>query len=347
MDTNKLSIYFTDSLLGHTNHEDIHIDTDVIEDPNDDHLGGMSNHNISPHINNNNTLISTRDNTKLNLNRNTNPRNPPRTNHPMTTVRLMPWLKTPMMNGGARSRSRPRPKRCQLVVINPIFEQFIETLKDPFWVNVMKECSYGKFPRGTSFRNNILSYRKGVKVLSEELNNDLIDGPQKCIEFFQTHCNLKSDNDLLLERERLDVCGINGPKILTMSWSEIRSGSVKQSIILDFIYKIHSERNLNREKLNNLKTQVNLGFTLKYFTSDHVVFSNGVILDIKGLKWDHHKEEFYIDLSIANTPKITKLKDFLSGEVYKDPEHKVTPKSTYVDYAKKWSKTSEQINKKT
>jgi hypothetical protein len=343
MSTNKLSISFSDSVLGHTTHEDIHIGTDVIGDPNDDHLGDMSNHNISPHINNN-TLISTEDNTKLNLNPNTNLRNPPMTNHPMTTVRLMPWLKTPMMNG--KSRSRPRPKRNQLVVINPIFEQFIETLKDPFWVNVMKECSYGKFPRGTSFRNNILSSRKGLKVISEELNNDLIDGPQKCIEFFQTHCNLKSDHDLILERERLDVCGINGPKISTMSWSDIRSGSVKQSIILDYIYKIHSERNLNREQLNNLKTQVNLGFTLKYFTSDHVVFSNGVISDIKGLKWDHHKEEFYIDRSITNTPKFAKLKDFLSEEVYKDPEHKITPKSTYVDYAKKWSKTSEQINKK-
>lgn len=330
MSANKLSILFTDSVLEHTTHDDIHIDADVIGDPNDDHIS-------------NNTSISTDNDTKTSINPNTKIHsNHPVINYPMTTVRSMPWLETPMTSG----ISRLRPKRSQMVVINHIFEQFIENIQDPFWVNIMKECSYGKFPRGSSFRNNILSSRKGTKVISEELNNDLIDGPKKCIEFFQTHCNLKSDNDILLETERLDVCGMNGPKISTMAWSDIRSGSVKQSIILDYIYKIYVERNLNRDQLNNLKTQINLGFTLKYFTSNHVNFSNGVIIDIKGLKWDHHKDEFYIDKSITNTPKMAKLKDFIDEEVYLDPKYKITPKSTHVDYAKKWLKISDQINKK-
>ena len=343
MNANKLSISFTDSVLGQTAHDDIHIDPDVIGIADDDHLTDMSKPDISPHTGND-TSTSPENGTKSSINPNIKINsNFPATNYPMTTVRLMPWLQTPMMSGKSRSRS----KQSQLVVINPIFEQFIENIQDPFWVNVMKECSYGKFPRGSSFRNNILSSRKGSKIISEELNNDPIEGGKKCIEFFRTHCNLKSDNDLLIEKEKLNVCGMNGPKISTMAWSDIRSGSVKQSIILDYIYKIHSERNLNREQLNNLKTEINLGFTLKYFTPDHVNFSNGVIIDIRGLKWDHHKGEFYIDRSITNTPKMAKLKDFLGEDVYKDPKHKTTPKSTCVDYSKKWLKTAEQINRKS
>lgn len=260
---------------------------------------------------------------------------------PMTTVRSMPWLQTPM----SLNKSKNRAKKVDLVVLYHIFEQYSEHVTDPYWVNVLKTCSYGEMPTGSYYRNNVISTRKGTQIISYEIDLNPETGAKRCVDFFRDNCGLKSDEDIKNLDKELEKCGISTQTLSQMSWKDIKKAKTRKSLVLDYVYNTKAERNLTDDQVKNLETQINIGINLKLFSNDHIIFENGKILGIKGLKWDHNREEFYIDRSMTNTYKQVKIRNSITQEMYSDPNYKVIPQGKYVNYSSLWEKLSKKYPK--
>ncbi len=301
----KLAIQFSDGILTrNTQHDDII---------------GINVSNIDP-------ITPNRHHNELSSNNKLN-KNPPTvlntsrrltTNYPMTTVRSMPWLQTPALT----NRSKQRNLKPENVVLYQKFEEYVDNMKDPFWADIFKQCSYGKFPRGITYRNNVLSIKKGTKIISEELSNDVNTGIDQCLEFFKEHGCLRSDLDIKNEKEQISHCGINNKRLSELNWKSIKNKSMRNKLITEYICKISKERNLNKKQKLDLKTMINLGFILKLFSPDHVIFEHGNIIEIRGLKWDYNQAQFYLDQSLTDSSVTTKLKDYIHQKDYLDCDYK-------------------------
>lgn len=260
-------------------------------------------------------------------------------NIPMTTVRSMPWLQTPM----TVKRTKNQPKKKEQLVVAPLFEEFSKNIEDPFWIDIFKTCSYGKMPSGVSFRNNVLTVKKGTQTYNLEVDNNPSIGAQQCVEFIRDHGDLKSEKDLKDINEKIDRTNNNVQRVNQMTWKQIRNKKLKKALIIDYVYRIKNERNLTIDQLNNLKTQINLGLNLGLFNHEHIVFEKGSIVDIIGLKWDYNNEEFYIDRSATNQYKPPRTKNTFNQEIYLDPNYKIIAPCKYVDFGTVWSKTSKSF----
>lgn len=256
-----------------------------------------------------------------------------------TTVRSMPWLQTPMTS----NRSKSQPKKKEQVVIDHLFDEYSKNTDDPFWENLLKNCSYGKMPQGTFFRKNVLTFRRGTQSFSEEIDPDPATGAIQCIGFFRKHCDLKSEKDVTKINIRIERSNRCIKKISQMTWKQIKDIKTKKALILDYIYKLKHERDLSTDQLNDLKTKVKMGMSLGLFSHDNIIFDKGVIIDIVGLKWDFNKEEFYIDKSLTKEYKAPRTKNLMSQEMYLNPNYKVIAKGSYVDYGKVWEKMTKKF----
>src|SRR4051794_24053377 len=57
-------------------------------------------------------------------------------------------------------------KKTLRPIINPIFEKCAILTEDTFWKSTFSECARGRFPRGYSFKNNLITHKKGNKITS-------------------------------------------------------------------------------------------------------------------------------------------------------------------------------------
>lgn len=260
----------------------------------------------------------------------------PATGFPKTTVRSMPWLQTPMVPKNSKRRNMRIPK----VVINPSFEKYAENISDPYWANIFNEGSFGKFPRGISFNNNrnILTFRRGLKVITLELSNDQSTAIEQCTEFIRVHSHIKSDIDIEIKKAQISECNSNKQRFNEITWASARRETVKRMLMLGYVNKTASSLNLSPTQRDQLVTTINSGIISGHFCSKTIHVVKSKIDEITGLAWDPHTELFSIDHSKVPAPKSTAKRELISENDYLRPEYKVANDFRPVNYQSIWEK---------
>lgn len=200
----------------------------------------------------------------------------------VTTVRTISWLKEPVIkkdNNKRRSRKKD--------VVYPLFADIVKLCKDEFWVDIFTKCSQGDLPKGFEYKNGEMYYRHRNKV---PINNNYSEALVQLKEFFQTIGNIMSPNDIKLEKIAIEERKRNAVTINHLKWKDIRSASMKETLIMYFVRKMVSDKFQQYILYDRIKN----GFTLKYITSNDVSFAQGEIKGISGLVYDGNKN-FVID----------------------------------------------------
>ena len=194
--------------------------------------------------------------------------------------------------GGNRRRKTLKP------VIHPIFETCSGLTSDEFWKAIFMDCARGKFPRGYSFKNNLLTHKKGNKISTLELNSSPTDVFLMTLRFFQTMSGLLSETDRKRKQDEEDIkLAEESERDFEMTWKDVRVEKLREVMISEFINSLCLKMKFNEEEKRELITTVKKGLMLKYFNADNIVMEGGRIIEIDGLIFNRHTNMYEIDKS--------------------------------------------------
>lgn len=233
-----------------------------------------------------------------------------------------------------------KKKKTLKPTIHPVFESFAALTEDKFWVGILNDCAKGKFPKGFTFKNELLSYRKGNKTQRLELPSSIVQAFNAVINFFRTVGGMMSAED------RRQLQKIEEEKILEKmndltdaTWKDIKTEKIKEILINEFICDLSTAAKFNEEEKKELVTTVKKGFMLKYFNANNIIMEEGRITQIDGLIYNDEEKMYEIDRRIINVRKVYR-KDVGLGI-----DDDVTRKKQ-IDFLEIWEKFLEQLQNK-
>lgn len=98
--------------------------------------------------------------------------------------------------------SKPKGKASAKTIVHPIFFRCIEFTNDEFWISKFRDASNNKFPKGFSFSDNILTFKKNGKNVSVPIP----DHPEMCSVIFKNFLyqsdNIRSETDIQNEQNQ-------------------------------------------------------------------------------------------------------------------------------------------------
>ena len=192
-----------------------------------------------------------------------------------------PWTK---------KRNNPTRKTKKKKVLHPIFTQCAKLTTDRFWKNLFEKASFGKFLRGYTINREYLIYKRGSKSDSVFIPNSPHEAYSVCVSFFQSTANIYSDEDLKKIREEQRLIQLQ-EQLREKTWSKTLKRQ-KEVLIEAYIFDLKKKYSLGVEQGKKLEDLIKIGLLYNYFNKDNIILDNGIISDIKGLKYDETKGEF-------------------------------------------------------
>jgi len=250
------------------------------------------------------------------------------------SVSYLPWKKDREKTLQVDNKKR---KKTLKPIINPIFEKCAGLTDDTFWQSVFMDCARGKFPRGYSYKNGLITHKKGNKITTLEITNSATDVFYTTKKFFQIVTGLmsKTDRDKLqqIEEEKLlEDAEINED----ITWKEIRTEKLKEVLMIEFINSLCKKCNFNEEEKRDLITTIKKGLMLKYFNSDNIIMNYGRITEIDGLKYNEETNQYEINKNYIKKPE----------RKYRDLGIEISDKKPEIDFIEIWKKYLESLETK-
>lgn len=254
----------------------------------------------------------------------------------VTTTYSLPWKKKTRIDM-MKPKTKNKKKNAR-TVIHPIFEKCSALTNDKFWISVFQNCARGRFPRYFSFKNNLITYRKGNKTQRLLITNSPSEAFTSSIGFFQEAGGILSSADRKKrqteEEERMLEISMSKDDI---TWKDIKMDKIKEVLISEFIDDLALKMCFEKDEKNELVTTVKKGFMLKYFTTGDVYMEDGRIMEIDGLIYNEDTNQYEIDSQYITKRPGRKVRG-LGIEKNLDKKH--------IDFMELWTKYLENLEEK-
>ena len=199
---------------------------------------------------------------------------------------FLPWKSEKSVVTPKKNKKMLKP------IINPIFEQLANLTEDIFWKTIFLDCSRGKFPRGFTFKNNVLTFKKGNKMTRLELTTNLAESFTSSMNFFQSAGGIMSKEDREKIRRKEEERILEQIESETeKNWKDIKKENLKEILLNEFINDICEELKFNDMEKRELTTTIKKGIILKCFNNENIIMEDGRIVEIEGLIYDEKKRE--------------------------------------------------------
>jgi hypothetical protein len=240
-------------------------------------------------------------------------------------ISTRPWMSsTATENVTTNKKSKAQP-----IIIHEIFNECSQLTDDPFWKSVFEKSATGRFPRGFTYKNNILTYKVKTKTYTLEVSSEPYLALQKCVEFMRQTAKISSEADK--EREKIEIEEKINSSTTTeqTSWGSIKKKNVKNMLFSNYINKISKMYNFDRKQKETYKITLNIGFSLGYLNKDDIVFEKGEIKNIKGLIYDAATKNYIVDPK--RQPKLKKTNKISKTET-KSKNSLISLWNDFIDY---------------
>ena len=192
----------------------------------------------------------------------------------------------------------------------PIFIECSEIIDDSFWKSKLVDAAYGKFPKGFSYSNSQLNYRRGNKTASIELEGDTSDITTMFIEFLKVNGGLFSTEEEIEKYEDVYVPDL--------SWKNANS-KTRNNLVNNYVDEMGQKLDLTRAERDDMKYVIECGIKRKIFNNS-TVFVNPKELKIENIKnfeWDDSERKFKI-VGVKNTESKCKIDSHTDSIIQKD-----------------------------
>lgn len=254
----------------------------------------------------------------------------------ISTVDFDSWMNEPIVQAPQRARKTRGVKE----VINKIFADCAVSIEDPFWIDKFNTAAIGKFPKGFSYHDGILVYRKGAKCHQLELPGNPYEAAYACMEFFRGNGGIFSPMD---EQDSLELQYARSQAVLTqqqLTWGDANK-KIQECMLSHYVMGMKSLMELTDAEMEQLRQTIRLGIAHKYFGKHNIRVDTNRIHSIDGLLWNNEERRFYInpELKPNTTRTYTRNKD---GPAAIDPSQK----DMVPQFGVKWGKYVESLDKK-
>ena len=158
----------------------------------------------------------------------------------------LPWKKERQPKVISDTRKK---KKILKPIINTIFEKCAGLSDDDFWKAIFTDCARGKFPRNFIFKNNLLTHKKGNKLVTLELTSSPIDVYMATMNFFQARGGIMSLSDRHRMKQREEEKLIEEMENDNeLSWGQVRKENLKDVLLNEFIGDICRKMNFDLEE---------------------------------------------------------------------------------------------------
>lgn len=191
-------------------------------------------------------------------------------------------------------------------IVNPIFEEYCKCTDDPFWKEKFTNASYNKFPKNFFFSEGKLSFKKGPKILQQELTSSVFQNAENCMEFFRFHGRLFSSMDQNNSTKNHMSSNLDRE---FLTWDKYNRKT--QSVLLSyFTWEEKDRKMLTREEHKCFRKLIEIGILNRNIDKSNITMVGNRITEIKGLIWDENTRNFSLEEKIkAPASRSSKKKD--------------------------------------
>jgi len=194
-----------------------------------------------------------------------------------------------------RSTGRKRPPPA---VVHPIFERCLPLVDDPYWRSLLSQAARGKFPRGFTYRGNVLYHRRGSRTVNITLpTDDAVSSLGLTLTFFRNQGGLRSSLDHDRDRQAVDD-QLRG-HLAPLTWDAAkRHKGLKDLLINGYVKRMVIQYQLDPSETERLRTLIHMGLMSRQL--DHgITIANYEIVDIEGLVYDPIDRRFRLETTIS------------------------------------------------
>ena len=222
----------------------------------------------------------------------------------------MPWIR----NSSNNSSQGTRKKRQAVKNGHEIFAKYAQMTNDPYWKNVFETASRRNI-KGVRIRNGYMTHGAGKKAASIHLES----GPGEIIKFMSKYLSMRSSDEMSEDNICLKETRQYLDSRTYKTWSDIKSSSVINQLVIEYCNKITEKYSLNNLEINSLRTIIHVNLNLCNINQDNIILVNKTIDHINNLIWNPKSRKFYVisnninndidnSLNIDNINKNTKNK---------------------------------------
>lgn len=207
--------------------------------------------------------------------------------HNTTQTSISLWtaaMTIPESSGKTKGKSKKSE-----IIYYPLFDTASTYTSDPYWKSVFHNCSLDKFPRGFTFTNGILRHRNStVGVVLPEHALTLL---QTTILYFQEYGKMYSKVDQENRRRKEELVVAAQLENMGNDWPTVaRSKNRRATYVRDYVERKYPH--LTKYIRDEIYTQINVGFEMKYLTKDDVDYKNGIVVNVDGVDADQNGVKF-------------------------------------------------------
>jgi len=228
-------------------------------------------------------------------------------------------------------------------IAHDLFNQMRKYNTDSFWDMFLLKASRDNFPKGFSYKDNILYFSMRSKY---NFKITLSDNPKDSfitLKKFVQDKGILSDTDKDIMKNEEDNNSENYEDNIVESWKDL--GKLQTNSLYIYINKIEEKLSLTESEKNNLKSIVKIGISSGYFNTKNIIVKDSKIEKICPLLWDSKTRKFNIDTKNIRLkrPKPTKVQimDVSSDNTTTCLDFE--KKETISNIDKKWEKFLSQI----
>ena len=228
-------------------------------------------------------------------------------------------------------------------IAHELFNQMRKFNTDSFWDMFLLKASRDNFPKGFSYKDNILYFSMRSKYNFKII---LTDDPKESfilLKKFVQDKGILSDTDKDIMKNEEYNNSENYEDSIVESWKDL--GKLQTNSLYNYINKLEEELGLSESEKNNLKSIVKIGISSGYFNTKNIIVKDSKIDRICPLVWEDEIRKFSIDTKNIRfkKPKNTKtqIMDLSSDNTTTCLDFE--KKETISNIDKKWEKFLSQI----
>jgi len=259
----------------------------------------------------------------------------------------MPWLQTQPKK---KLVLQPKGRKASKSYNEAEYEKFLtfsELTDDPYWKTLINQIADNKLPKGYIFKNGYLIYKNNTKKCKRlQIHDDPETATKQIIDFFKETGGYRSNIDQSISARFESLQNESNKNMLVgeYKWSDIPK-SMKDILIDEYINNFCRVNNLSRNNLLKMKTMVALGFMIGYLNNNSIVFVDGTVTNINGLRFSTNNNTFEFDNSVTFQRKNKAKLKIKSDELMFYPRDKYEHKNSLC-YVDSWVKLIKTFDKR-
>jgi hypothetical protein len=201
-------------------------------------------------------------------------------------------------------------------ILYPIFYHCVKLINDEFWINILLNCSTGKFKKGFSYRENYLIYKNKEKIFIDQANP--LNALNQLQYFLKTKAGIMSEIDRLNENTMAQQILEKDNEDKIEQWSDIKNNNFRNILIERYIFKVKNYYNLNDNELLRLKNLIYVSLILGDVGNENIQIQSNNIISISNLNFNENDRTFNID----NNGRTGKAKKYNKSSVKENSKNK-------------------------